>query len=545
MPAERTVDFVIVGAGSAGCALANRLTADGEQTVLLLEAGPPDSSKWIHLPAGAQRAIGDRRLEWGLQTEPEPALKGRCIPVPLGRTLGGSSAFNGMLYVRGHPEDYNRWAAEGCTGWSWDDVLPYFKRAEANDRGSDAFHGAEGLLKVSTVRDRRRLAESFVAAAEACGIPRTEDFNGSCQEGVGYYQFTGYRGRRCSAAVAYLTPSRKRSNLIIETGARATAIRFMGTRATGVEYIAGGERWVVRARQETIIAAGAIHSPQLLMLSGIGRAEDLASLGIAVRVDRPAVGNGLQDHLQARLLYEATDRITLNDIAHSVSRKFVEGFKYIALRRGLLAEPPIKTGLFARSAADVDRPDIQFHLLEFSSDGPGKPLHRFPGFFISVCFLRPESRGCVRLRSSDPFVSPSVAQNFLTAGVDCERMLAGVRLARRIAAQQPLAEVIRRELQPGPMADEDDKVLDWIQRTALSVFHPVGTCRMGSDSNAVLDPQLRVRGVQGLRVVDGSCMPRLISGNTNAPIIMIAEKAADMLLRVSRGQSSEELRVAA
>ncbi|HUF30409.1 MAG TPA: GMC family oxidoreductase N-terminal domain-containing protein [Gemmatimonadaceae bacterium] len=532
-PPARDVDFVIVGAGSAGCVLANRLSADGRYAVLLLEAGPRDSSPWIHLPAGAQRAIGDKRIEWGLETEPEPGMHDRRIPVPRGRTLGGSSAINAMVYVRGHPQDYDRWAAEGCDGWGWREVLRYFQRSESNDRGANRLHGAEGPLRVSTVRDRRRLAESFISAAEACGIPRTEDFNGPSQEGAGFYQFTGYRGRRCSAAVAFLAPLRARSNLQIKTGARATSLRFADRRVVGVEYIVEGQKHLANARHEVILAAGSVHSPQLLKLSGIGPADELRRWGIKVRVDRPAVGENLQDHLQARLLFEASEPVTLNDFAHSVVRKMVEGVRYITARRGLLAEPPIKCGLFARSSDELDRPDIQFHLVEFSSDGPGKALHRFSGFFLSVCFLQPQSRGHVRLRGTDPLAPPQITQNFLMASVDSERTLAGVRLARRVAAQKPLADLIRREIQPGPRVVDDDELLDWIRSTALSVYHQVGTCRMGSDNDAVVDPQLRVRGVEGLRVVDGSVMPTLTSGNTNAPIIMIGEKAADMILRDS------------
>lgn len=526
-------DYVIVGAGSAGCVLANRLSEDSNVSVVLLEAGPPDSSPWIHLPCGVQRAVGDMRINWGLETEPESQMHDRRIPVPRGRTLGGCSSINGMVYMRGQPQDYDGWAAGGCDGWSWNEVLPYFKRCENNDRGADAFHGADGPLRVSTVRDRRKLALSFIAAAGACGIPPTEDFNGPDQEGAGFFQYTGWKGRRSSASVAYLRPVRHRTNLRIETSVRATSIHFTGRRADGVEYLQQGNKFLVRARKEVILAAGTIHSPQLLLLSGIGPKDQLDRFDIPVRVDCASVGKNLQDHLQARLLFKATEPVTLNDISRSATRKFLEGTRYLLTRRGLLAEPPIKSGLFVRSRPDLDRPDIQFHLLEFSSDGPGKPLHLFPGFYLAACFLRPESRGEVSLRSPDPLERPNIVHNFLSSKVDCDRMVAGAKLARRIARQAPLKDLILQELQPEPSLIDDHDLLEWVRANAVTVFHPVGTCRMGSDDQSVVDPQLRVRHVEGLRVVDGSVIPAQVSGNTNAPILMIAEKAADMI----RGKS--------
>lgn len=521
-------DFVVVGAGSAGCAVASRLSEDGRYGVLLLEAGPSDRSPWIHMPAGVQRAIGDRRREWGLTTEPEMGMVERRIPVPLGRTLGGSSSVNGMLYVRGQPEDYDGWAADGCDGWSWRDVLPYFKRAEANSLGGDLLHGSDGPLRVSGASARSVLSDAFIDAAAAAGIPRNADFNGAHQEGAGYYQSTIDQGRRWSAAAAYLRQRSPHRRLVVATESRATAVRFEGRRAVAVEYIRGGERLTARARREIILAAGAIHTPQLLMCSGIGPANHIGSFGIPVIADLPGVGANLQDHLQARVLFRAAAPVTLNDIANSRWRLAREILSYAA-GRGRLAEPPIKSGLFARSSPQLDRPDLQFHLLEFSSDGAGKQLHPFPGFFLSVCFLRPESRGRVSLQSPDPLQPPLIRQNFLTAEIDCERTLAGVLLARRLAGQSSLADLIRSEIDPGAGVTSESALLDWIRATAVSVYHPVGTCRMGIGDDAVLDSRLRVRNVSGLRVVDGSVIPALVSGNTNAPIIMIAEKASDMI----------------
>lgn len=529
-------DFVVVGAGSAGCVLANRLSESGRFQVLLLEAGPPDRSPWIHLPAGIQRALGSNHLVWGLATEPEPEMHGRRIPVPLGKTLGGSSSVNGMIYVRGQREDYDDWAACGCAGWSWKDVLPYFRRAEANDLGGNELHGDIGPLRVSSLTGGRKLANAFLSASTAFGIARSFDFNGETQEGAGFYQSTTYRGRRWSSAQAYLRPASGRANLTVETEAVASRINFDGRRAKSVEYARNGQVRIARARREIIISAGAIHSPKLLMCSGVGPADQLRGHGIDVVIDSPNIGENLQDHLQARLQYKATEPITLNDVANSFTRKVWEALLYLR-RRGLLAEPPIKCGLFARSSPELNRVDTQFHLIEFSSDGMGHDLHRFPGFYLSTCFLRPQSRGHVRLRGADPTLPPLVTQNFLSAEIDRDRTLAGVRLARRVAATAPLADLISEEVQPGRDAVSDESLLNWIRKTAVSVYHPVGTCRMGPHDADVLDPSLKVRGLDGLRVVDGSVMPALVSGNTNAPIIMIAEKASDAI----RGDAGEQV----
>jgi choline dehydrogenase len=540
---EQVYDYVIIGAGSAGCVLANRLTASGKHTVLLLEAGPADRNIWIHIPIGYGKTMFDKRVNWQFYTEPEPNLGNRKIYWPRGRTLGGSSSINGLVYVRGQAEDYDHWAALGNTGWSWKDVLPYFIRAESNNGVGGAYHGSSGPLHVSPIREKHKLVDAFIAGAGELGIPHNEDFNGRTQEGAGYYELTSRRGLRCSSAAAYLKPARLRPNLTIATEAFASRILFNGTNATGVRYRQRGRECAVRARNEVLLCAGAIQSPQLLQLSGIGPAELLNRHGIPLLVDAPGVGENLQDHLQVRLMYKCSQPITTNDDLKSLWRKAKIGMKWAFFRKGPLAIGIQLGGMFTRAKKDAKTPEIQFHFGTISADmTAGKP-HPFSGFTMSMCQLRPSSRGTIRIKSADASVPPEMKPNYLETEYDRKVMIAGVRVARAVAATRAMAPYIVEEYSPGATVESDEQILDFIRRYASTIFHPVGTCRMGSGSDAVVDERLRVRGIHGLRVVDASIMPTLISGNTNAPAIMIGEKAADMILADAAAAGQEAVPV--
>ena len=529
MSAEQS-DFVVVGAGTAGCVLANRLTADGRHRVTLLEAGPRDRYLWIHIPIGYGKTMFHPRYNWGFHTEPEPGMNGRAIYWPRGRGLGGSSSINGLIYVRGQPEDYDAWAAAGNRGWGWRDVLPYFRRLEHNTRGADAFHGADGPLWCSDIPAKHELMEAIIRAGESLGVPRNDDFNGADQEGVGYYQLFTRRGWRCSTAVAYLRPAEKRANLRVATDAHATQVIFEGRRAVGVRFVQGGETREVRAARGVILAAGALQSPQLLQLSGVGPAAFLQERGVPVVHDLPGVGENLQDHLQLRLMYRVRKRITTNDDLASAWRRMKIGLQWILSRSGPLAIGINQGGLFTRVLPESATPDIQFHFATLSADLAGAKPHPWPGCTFSVCQLRPESRGRVRVKSRDPHEAPAMQANYLAADLDRRTAVAALKFARRLAQAPALADYIESEYRPGPGVRSDEDLLEFARSYGATIFHPSGTCRMGHDPLAVVNDRLCVHGLGGLRVVDCSVMPTLVSGNTNAPVVMIAEKAADLIL---------------
>jgi choline dehydrogenase len=529
--AGEAYDFIVIGAGSAGCALANRLSAEPGNRVLLLEAGGPDRNFWIHVPIGYYRTIFNPKFGWGYQTEPEPHLNGRRIPWPRGKVLGGSSSINGLVYIRGQKEDFDHWRQLGNPGWSFDDVLPYFKRAEDQARGPDEYHGAGGPLSVGDSA-RHELVEAWIAACVELGIPRNDDFNGATQEGAGYFQLTNRKGFRCSAAVAYLRPAKNRKNLRIETGALVRRIVLDGRRARAVTYRHQGAERTVAARREIVLAAGAIGSPQILQLSGIGPGAHLREHGIEPLHDLPGVGHNLQDHFQARSVYRCTRPITLNDRVKSPVQKLLMGLEWFVFRTGPLTVGAGQGGIFARTRAELATPDVQFHIILFSADRPGTTLHPFSGFTASVCQLRPESRGTVLIRAPDPEAHPAILANYLDAETDRRCIIDGLRLTRRLAATEPLQPYIAEEIEPGPDKTTDEDLLAHARARGSTIFHPSGTCMMGPPTNpmAVVDPDLRVHGLSGLRVADASIMPTVVSGNTNAACIMIGEKCADLML---------------
>ena len=527
-------DYIIVGAGSAGCVLANRLTADGKYSVLLLEAGPEDSHLWIHIPLGYGRLFKEKAVNWMYQTEPEPGLNGRNVFQPRGKVLGGSSSINGLLYVRGQHEDYDRWRQHGNLGWGFDDVLPYFKKAEDQTRGADDFHGAGGPLPVSDWRHTDPLSTAFVDAAAEVGIPRNPDFNGVTQEGAGFFQTTTRGGRRASTAVAYLRPAKARPNLHVETSALAERILFEGRRAVAVTYRAAGIPRTARARKEILVSGGAFNSPQLLQLSGVGPAELLRQHGIEVVLDAQGVGHDLQDHMQVRVVMRCSQAITLNDIVNNPFRKVMTGLRYAVFRTGPLTIAAGTSGAFYRTNPRLATPDIQIHFLPFSTDKMGEKLHPFSGFTASVCQLRPESRGSIRIRSADPAAPPEIRINYLASEVDRTTNVEGLKILRKILHAPALAPYVVEEIDPGDKVKSDEALLAYCRTRGTTIYHPTSTCRMGNDPLAVVDQRLCVRGIEGLRVVDASVMPDLVSGNTNAPVIMIAEKASDMILQDAR-----------
>jgi choline dehydrogenase len=522
-------DIVIVGAGSAGCALAGRLSEDGRTSVTILEAGGKDWNPWIHIPIGYGKTIVDARLNWRYETEKGPEIANRPMFWPRGKVLGGSSSINGLLYIRGQAEDYDHWRQLGNAGWSYEDVLPYFRKAENQENGEDAFHGVNGPLSVTNLKERNPLCEAFISSAVEAGIPRNDDFNGRTQEGVGYYQTTTRSARRCSAAVAYLKPAMKRPNLRVVTRAETERIVFEGKRAVGVIYNRGGKRVLVKARREVIVSAGSINSPKLLLLSGVGPAAELARHGIEVVHDLPGVGENLQDHYGALVTYKSRLPVTVNDIMMSPIKQLQVGLQYILFRTGPLTISAAQVGAFAKSDPRLATPDIQFLFQTFSHDEYDDGLHKFSGFANAVCPVRPESRGTLRLRSANPADMPLMQPNYLSSETDRRVLVEAIKLSRKVAERGAIAAQIVAEYAPGDQVRTDDEILAYARETGLSIAHQVGTCKMGSDPMAVVDTELKVHGIEGLRVIDASIMPTLISGNTNAPTIMIAEKAADII----------------
>jgi choline dehydrogenase len=525
-------DFIVVGAGSAGCVLAARLSENGRHRVLLLEAGGPNRNPWIHLPLGASRLLYDRAANWRYSSEPEAGLKHRRIYLPRGKGLGGTSAINGMVYIRGHRDDYEGWAKQGLPGWGYEDVMPYFRKAERQSRGPDAFHGADGPLAVCDPAPEP-LYDQFLQAAEEVGFPMTRDFNGADPSGFGYFQTTIDRGRRASTAAAYLRPASRRKNLTVRTHALASRILIEDGRAVGVEHLGDGRTWHARCRREIIVSAGAFNSPQLLQLSGVGPVDLLNELGVPVAAALPGVGENLQEHFCAPLVIRGKLPITINDLAASPWRRLAAGLRYGFWRTGPLATNGILAGGFWTSSDQQPRPDLECVLCGWSlaSEGEGGVvLDRFPGATIAVEILRPESRGRVRARTRDPAAAPAIRFDFLNRGADGAAIVAGLGAMRRLAQAKAFSRFYDRELLPGPHVRSDEEMLDYCRERGGVAYHPVGTCRMGTGLDAVVDAHLRVRGVAGLRVADASIMPTITAGNTNAPTIMIAEKGADMIL---------------
>lgn len=525
-------DYVVVGAGSSGCVVANRLSQCGRYSVALIEAGPSDNNPWIHVPVGYFKTMGNPKSDWCYKTQPDPGIAGRSIPWPRGRVLGGSSSINGLLYVRGQPQDFDTWSQLGCTGWSWDDVLPYFKRSEkwygVDDSG---LRGKDGPLSVQSSRLNRDIVDNWVDAAVTAGYQRNYDYNGFDQEGVGYFQLTMKGGRRCSAAAAYLTPFKSRKNLQIITNAQTKKVNIVNGRASSVEIDTKNNIDTISAKKEIILSAGSIGSPQILMLSGIGSGEELQNLGINVIRDLDGVGKNLQDHLQARPIFK-TDLSTINTETGNYAKKALIGLQYILTQRGpMTMAASLGTG-FLKTEDHLETPDIQFHIQPFSADMPSKGPHKFSAFTASVLQLRPESKGYLTLKSPNYLDHPNIHPNYLATATDCNTIVKGVQIARKIAEHEPLKKHILEEYAPGsdvPLNDEEG-TLDWVRRTAVTIYHPSGTCKMGTDEMSVVTPTLKVRGLEGLRVADASIMPSITSGNTNAPAIMIGEKASDLIL---------------
>jgi choline dehydrogenase len=533
-------DYIVTGAGSAGCVLASRLSESGRHRVLLLEAGGKDSNPWIHIPLGYARTFVDPKVNWMFDSEPEPNLNDRVMYQPRGKVLGGTSSINGMIYMRGNHADYDEWRQRGCEGWDWESVLPYFRKAEDNERGESEFHGSGGPLRVSNQPYEWEIGKLLLEACIQAGIPHNPDFNGAQQEGAGYYQTTTKDRRRWSTAAAYLRPARKRQNLAIQTHAHATRVLLENGRAVGVEYRTPQGLRTARARGEVIVSGGAYGSPQLLLLSGIGPAEHLQDMGITVLHDLPGVGSNLHDHFNTFCAWRISRSISLNELHHSIPRQMVAGLQYVLYRGGPMSGNGLYVGALVKSDKSLERPDLQMNISAWSTidrTRDGIISHPFPGFAISPVHLRPEGRGTVRLKSSDPLAPPEIRFNFLRSEYDMQAVIKGMRIARQIARQHVLQNLVVAETLPGTAVISDEQLADDVRKRGVSNLHPVGSCSMGHGPNAVVDPRLRVHGISGLRVVDASIMPSIIAGNTNAPTIMIAEKASDMILQDAKAAS--------
>lgn len=529
---QEKYDYIIVGAGSAGCLLANRLSANPDNSVLLIEAGRKDDNLWLHVPVGYFKTMNNPKFDWMYKLEKDKGLNNRRIDWPRGKVLGGSSALNGLLYIRGDRHDYDNWKDLGNKGWGYDDVLPYFKKFECQENGENEYHGVDGELKVSNLRLRRKIADLFIKASEEIGIPYNPDCNGEKQEGVGYFQQTSFKGFRRSSYRSFLNRKiRSRENLTIITNTQISKLVFSDKKVIGVECIQskGQPNKTIYANHEVILSAGAISSPQILQLSGIGDEKHLTKLGVNVVHNNPAVGKNLQDHLQVRMVFKTNTR-TLNDELNTWWKKALIGLQYALFRTGPLTLSASQVYIFTNTSLDGSRPNIQFHMQPLSADKPGDGVHPFSAFTMSICNLRPQSRGEVTINSKNPEDLPKIIPNYLSTESDQKIAIDSIKVARKIANASPLKQHILDEFVPGGSLVSDEDLLEAAKNNSQSIYHPVGTCKMGNDKNSVVDDQLKVYGVKGLRVVDASIMPELVSGNTNAPTMMIAEKAAEMIL---------------